>query len=397
MFDFRADPYHGTSHVKTQINDGKMDGFSRDIMTKPDRVDQVPQVPLTYYDETDIPFFYKLADEFMVCDRWFAAHPGGTYPNRWAFLSGEMPHTRNFSPDDPQMGFIKTRTIFDYLTSARIEWAYYESNIGMLRMYDRYRLDNTRVLPYGEKGEHFAARANAGQLPPVVFIEPKITGIPPLEQASDDHPPANILRGQEFLEGLVRILQNSPHWNTSMLVITYDEHGGFYDHMPPPGTPLGDSEWLVPDGSGGMTGGFAKMHPEGTTHLGPRVPTFIVSPFVEPGSVSHAIFDHTSVLKSILVRHRAKFRRNIFALFGGRVAQINHLGEALNRPVHEGPRVATRMAPIRKVRTPQNYGDVPMPPITLESLRVEAREGRDEVAYGFALARAMMPKRSPAP
>ena len=104
----------------------------------------------------------------MVCDRWFAAHPGGTYPNRWAFLSGEMPHTRNFSPDDPQMGFIKTRTIFDYLTSARIEWAYYESNIGMLRMYDQYRLDNTRVLPYGEKGEHFAARANAGQLPPVV-------------------------------------------------------------------------------------------------------------------------------------------------------------------------------------------------------------------------------------
>lgn len=395
-YAIQVDPYHNTSHVEVQINDGKMDGFARDIMTKPDRIDQVPQVPLTYYDEQDIPFFYQLADQFLVCDRWFAAHPGGTYPNRWAFLSGQMPYTSNFPPDDPRMAFIKTPTIFDYLTSAGIEWAYYESNVGMLRMYDRYRLDNTRVLPYGREGEHFAARANAGQLPPVVFIEPKITGIPPLEQASDDHPPANILRGQEFVENLVRILQSSPHWNRSMLVITYDEHGGFYDHMPPPGTPLGGPEWLVPDGSGGMTGAFAKIHPDGATHLGPRVPTFIVSPFVEPGSVSHVVFDHTSVLKSILVRHRAKFRRNIFALFGARVAQINHLGEALNRPVPDPQTLSTRMAPIRVRHTPGNYGDVAMPRFTLDRVSVEAREGRDDVPYGFTLARAIMPKKSPA-
>jgi phospholipase C len=264
----------------------------------------------------------------------------------------------------------------------------------MLRMYDRYRLDNTRVLPYGEKGEHFEARALAGQLPHVVFIEPKITGIPPLEQASDDHPPANILRGQEFLENLVRIMRASPHWAKSMLVITYDEHGGFYDHMPPPGTPLGGAEWLMPDpdDSTRTVGRFAKLHPEGARHLGPRVPTFIVSPFVQPGTVSHAVFDHTTVLKSILVRHRAKIRRSIFAMFGGRVAQINHLGEALNKPVPDGLEVATMMAPMGKRRTKQNFGDAPTQPTTLGSLPSEARQGRDEVTYGFTLARAMMPK-----
>ncbi len=389
-----VDPYHGTDHVTTQVNGGLMDGFSKDIMTKPDAIDRKPQVPLTYYDEQDIPFFYRLADEFMVCDRWFAAHPGGTYPNRWAFLSGEMPHTKNFHPDDPQMGFIKTRTIFDYLNNAGVEWVYYESNLGMLRMYDRYRLDNERVLPYGVKGENFEARAMAGQLPPVVFIEPKITGIPPLEQASDDHPPANILRGQEFLENLVRILRASPQWSTAMLVITYDEHGGFYDHEPPPGTARGGSEWLIPDPDDPTrtTGKLAKLHPNGARHLGPRVPTFIVSPFVEPGSVSHVVFDHTAVLKSILVRHRAKFQRNIIAMFGERVAKMSHLGEALNKPVPDGLEVATMVAPMRKPRTIENFGDSPTPPVTLRSLPIEAREGRDEVAYGFTLARAMMPK-----
>lgn len=189
-----VDPYHSTNHVKAQINDGRMDGFAADIMTKPDPSERQPQLPLTYYDEADLPFFSELADQFMVCDEWFPAHPGGTYPNRWAFLSGTMPDTRNFSIDDPRMGFLRHPTIFDYLTGGDmeepIEWLYYESNIGMLRMYDRYRLDARRVLQYdAPDGAGFEARARAGRLPPVVFIEPKITGIPPLAQASDDHPP----------------------------------------------------------------------------------------------------------------------------------------------------------------------------------------------------------------
>lgn len=91
----RVDPYHNTAHVATQINGGLMDGFARDITTKPDPADRNPQVPLTYYEEQDIPFFYQLADEFMVCDHWFAAHPGGTYPNRWATLWADAVHAQH--------------------------------------------------------------------------------------------------------------------------------------------------------------------------------------------------------------------------------------------------------------------------------------------------------------
>lgn len=385
-----VDPYHGTKHVLAQVNGGKMDGFSADILTKPDEVDRNPQVPLTYYDEQDIPFFYQLAEQFLVCDRWFAAHPGGTYPNRWAFLSGTMPRLTNFPPDDPMMGFIKTPTIFDYLNNAGVGWLYFESNIGMLRMYDRYRLDDQRVIQYSDGMKGFAVQAWAATLPPVVFIEPKITGIPPLAQASDDHPPANILRGQELLAEIVYILSKSPQWPKTMLVVTYDEHGGFYDHMPPPGTPDGDPAW---------TGGFKKIHPEGETYLGVRVPTFIVSPLVEPGSVSHEIFDHTSVIKTILTRHRAKFRRNIFNLFGERVPQINHLGEALKRREPRGglstapERLRMPMAWKRVARTRSNFGDTRKPRVVLSNLPTEARSGEDEVPYGFSLARALMPKR----
>jgi phospholipase C len=214
----------------------------------------------------------------------------------------------------------------------------------------------------------------------VVFIEPTITGIPPLAQASDDHPPANIIRGQEFIEEVYWALRQSPHWEKSLLLITYDEHGGFYDHVPPPGTPLGDPEWL---------NGFPKIHPDGEVYLGPRVPTFIVSPYVRPGSVSHTIFDHTAVLKSLLVRFRKKLRRNIFGLFGDRVPMMNHLGVALNLSAPE-LRVATRAR--RLVRTPDNFGDVPAARPVFSALPRDALIQPEEMPYGFRLARAMMPK-----
>lgn len=300
-----------------------------------------------------------------------------------------MPYMHNISIDDPEMGFIKLHTIFDYLApNTDVEWVYYEQNVSMLRMYDRYRLDNERVLPLGATGDglieritakptDFAVRARNGTLPPVVFIEPRIAQIPPLEQANDDHPPANIIRGQEFLQTLVQILKSSPQWEKTTLVITYDEHGGFYDHMAPPGTPASDRRWLVSDGLGGTTGGFAKLHPDGPTHLGVRVPTFIVSPLVQPGSVSHAVFDHTSLIKTILVRHRKQFQRNIFELFGKRVAQINHLGEALRGPLP--PRVLARTAPLPIPRTAANYGDTPTPRYTLAHLSNDVRAGDDDV------------------
>jgi phospholipase C len=106
-----------------------------------------------------------------------------------------------------------------------------------------------------------------------------------------------------------------------MFVITYDEHGGFYDHVPPPGTPLGPAEWQ---------GKVPRIHPQGADHLGVRVPALVVSPMVSKGSVCKEVFDHTSIIKTILLRHRARLHANVFTAFGPRVNEASHLGQVLD-------------------------------------------------------------------
>ncbi|MDQ3565448.1 MAG: hypothetical protein M3436_15420 [Pseudomonadota bacterium] len=374
----RADPHHSFSHVKVQIADGAMSGFATDLLGRGD-----PQFALSYYTDRQIPNYYKLAEEYRVCDRWHCAHPGPTFPNRWATLTGTSPQLENFDVDDRRLGFLRNATIFGTLTSEGIDWNYYENNVSMIRMYQRYRLDDKNVLPYLDPDEGFERKAELGTLPPVVFVEPRFTGVPPLEQASDDHPPADLAVGQQFIARVYNALARSPQWQRTLLVITYDEHGGFFDHVPPPGTELGPPEWLnkVP-----------RIHPQGADHMGPRVPTFVISPFVNPGSVSHAVFDHTSIIKTILVRHRARFYADQFGAFGPRVKMINHLGAALDRD--EGrpgrpellPDPLLRQRPERKATSPSR-GTLRLRP-TAPPANTDERTD-----FHVALARSMLPKR----
>jgi phospholipase C len=375
-----VDPHHSFNRVKAQIAEGAMSGFAADLLDRGD-----PQFALTYYTDQQIPNYYRLAAAHMVCDQWYCAHPGPTYPNRWATLTGTIPQVENFDVDDPRLGFMRDATIFDTLTSAGIDWNYYENNVSMIRMYQRYRLDDTNVLPYSDPdhpNEGFKAKAAAGTLPPVVFVEPRFTGVPPLEQASDDHPPADLVVGQQFITDVYNALAQSPQWKSTLLVITYDEHGGFFDHVPPPGTQLGPPEWLnkVP-----------RIHAEGADYMGPRVPTFVISPFVNPGSVSHAVFDHTSIIKTILVRHRQQFLARQFGAFGPRVMMINHLGAALDRDeARPGqpellPAPPLRQRPERRATSPSGGGPrrrPTAPPV-----------GEERTDFHVSLAHAMLPKR----
>lgn len=205
LLQIPIDPFHSTDHVAIQIAGGAMSGFAQDVLPRGE-----PQTPLTYYTREHIPNYYTLADQYLVCDQWFSAHLGGTYPNRWATLGGTMPALKNIHVDDPRIGFIRDATIFDLLTEEGIDWHYYENNVSMIRMYGRYRLDNKNVLPYADATEGFEAKAKANALPPVVFVEPRITGVPPLAQASDDHPPANLAVGQEFIASVYNALASSP-------------------------------------------------------------------------------------------------------------------------------------------------------------------------------------------
>lgn len=375
-----VDPYHGTSHVIKQIADGAMSGFASDLLEKGD-----PQLAFTYYTPRELPNLYAIAMDFMVCDRWFAAHPGGTYPNRWITLGGTAPGLSNIPVDDPRLGFMRELTIFDILDEAGVSWAYFENNVSMLRMYSGYRLDDEHVLPFevdkSEKDENlrkrtFIEKARNGDLPEIVFIDPRFTGIPPLRAANDDHPAADLLNGQLFLTRVFNALVQSPQWDKMLFLVTYDEHGGFYDHVAPPGTDLGPAEWSA---------GLPLIHPDGRKYMGPRVPTLIVSPYVNAECCS-TVFDFTAIIKTILTRYRTKFQRYQFERFGPRVMMMNHLGAALDRdePRPDIPQ-ALPLSPHAPVIRSQ--------PATARSARpLSMTPDSDQEDFHLSLARAMLPR-----
>lgn len=207
-----------------------------------------------------------------------------------------------------------------------------------MRIFDRYRVDDKNVLPlYDENnmvgddnlksdplnGLELLLRQEI--LPRVIFIEPRFSDVPPLKIANDDLAPADLRLGQAFVGAIYDKLSKSPRWKDLSLLITYDEHGGFFDHVPPPGT----TESSITD--------IPKIHPDGPSFLGVRVPTMLISPLVSEQSVCKYQFDHTSILKTILVHNRMQLPNAELISFGDRVNQAEHLGVAFNL---DTPRVA---------------------------------------------------------
>lgn len=316
-------PRHDFEAVQFQIGDGTnqgrssgdMQGFARDVYHRTDS----PQLACTVYGESELPIFYDLADKFLVCDRWFAAHPGPTTPNRFATVMGRIPELDNFANDDPRIGYLKDRSLFDVLSGARIDWRVFESDLSQVRMFDRYRLNDRNVVPLNDKLDGLEATLRkSGPLPRVMFIEPNFTSIPPLKTADDDHPPADLAHGQAFISRVCDLLWDTNRFDEVLLVITYDEHGGFYDHVPPPGTPKGEP------------GSYPPLIEGGPTWLGVRVPTFVVSPYVSAHAKSRTIFDHTSILKTILIHNRENLSNDVLLSFGDRVNQANDLSMVLD-------------------------------------------------------------------
>jgi len=323
-----AESHPGEPHypVPFQIGDGSdetagsggMGGFARDLLRRCDS----PQLAMTVYGEAELPVYYKLADEFCVCDRWFCAHPGPTWPNRFATIMGSIPELDNFEIDDPRIGFLRERSILDVLTDRGIEWRVFESDLTLVRMFDRYRLDDRHIVPIDDPADGLDATLRTpGPLPRVMFVEPNFVDIPPVSTANDDHPVADLAAGQAFIARVCDAIWSSGRFNDCLVLITYDEHGGFYDHVPPPGTPKAPPMPLGPR---------SKLHPDGPEYLGPRVPTFILSPYVSAGKADKTLFEHTCILKTILVHNRGRLPRSVFSSFGERVNAAAHLGQALD-------------------------------------------------------------------
>jgi phospholipase C len=338
------DPDHSAAAIDKQVADGEMSGFvasAAATLAARGAEDGDPGCVMGYYDGTDVPVYDHLAEEFAVCDRWFASVPGSTLPNRLYALCGVAAGSRDDRPLHVPPLYHQP-SFARHLDAHHVSWRWYSFDPGTLRLADAHYLlghhqqfgyFSTTGLPWraildiscNPKIPSFLDDAAAGTLPSVSWIDPAFTNFNPLGfPVNDDHPMADIKDGQDLVLAIYDALAASPEWDRCLLVVVYDENGGFYDHVPPPRA--------------------ADDQPDMFGRYGVRVPAMIVSPWTEPGSVSHTLFDHTSIIKTILLRfcpqalqepQPAKGRRAGAGLGpqypGTRVAQANHLGELLSR------------------------------------------------------------------
>lgn len=339
--DFWPNLPHEHEYVVRQINDGKMDGFASEYARKlartrgvnPKGIFNDPERALRFQPAHVVDTYARLAREYTICDRWFPSVPTGTFPNRACYYSGVTPALTNDGVVE-DFGYIQDLTIFDVLTHAGVDWKLFESDISFLRVFDRFRLEQDRIRPISELTD---------PLPTVTFIDPNFTGFPSAQPNNDDQPPTDVRNGQAFIADIVERIEQSANWESTMLVITYDEHGGFADHVPPPGAP-GSSH-----PPGGPTS-ISLSHPDASTY-GVRVPTFIVSPLVQRGGVSHHIFDHAAVFRTLLQRFAPEHVNS--KIIPERVRRSRHLGDVL---VDQPPRIAqppTATSPVLAAAAPR--------------------------------------------
>ena len=262
-----VDPPHGWGAYDIQFNNEMNDGFV--LAHEMAHGGAFFAEPMQYQTRDQVPVTWALADAYTTCDRWFASVRGPTWPNRMYWHSGTSNGVMNNSI--PPGGFTWD-TIHHRLNTAGVPWSYYYGDLPVVSVIDT--IDTT---PFVHPFENFLEHAAAGTLPPVVYIDPGFSG-------NDDHPPHHLLLGQALISSIYTALATGPHWQNCLLVITYDEGGGFFDHVPPP---------LTADDNAAT--GFDRM--------GFRVPSMVIGPYAKPGFVSNVVYDHTSALKHLEVKH----------------------------------------------------------------------------------------------
>ena len=287
-----------------QINGGAMNGFVR--------ASNGAREPMGYYTPEVLPFAYSLASQFTIGDRWFGSAPGPTYPNRRFLLAGTaygatVTASATLLDPPPPHG-----TIFDLLSDHNINWCDYFSDVPMTSVIPSIVLKHANHHAPISKFFH---DCRAGTLPAVSFVDPRIgilsdigaplKSLPGIVQdalrvlgadfaatdpAQTEEDPHDMYWGEAWAATLVQAVLDSKTWERTLLIYVYDEHGGYYDHVPPPAA-------IPPDGIPPKLG---PGDPPSTYNIyGPRVPAVVVSPYSAAGRVTNVIHDHTSVLATI--------------------------------------------------------------------------------------------------
>jgi phospholipase C len=310
-------PYATTRDLGHDLDDGLRQiaggcaGFIADYATKyPNSPRAERQQVVSYFERGRLPALHALAENFLVCDRWFSSLPGPTWPNRFFVHSGtSLGHTDMPEGFDPHLHLYSQPTLYERLSEAEVPWRIYVGDFAqswVMTAQWQYPLCYRPMAAF-----YSDAAGLAADFPAYSFIEPSYFGA----RQNDEHPPHDILLGEQLLARVYNALRaNEALWQASLLVVVYDEHGGFYDHVDPRLADPGQRLAIAPDDH---TDGFA------FDVFGVRVPALLVSPWVDPG-VAHTVFDHTS-----LIRYASD--KWDLALLGRRAAAANSLAPLLSR------------------------------------------------------------------
>ena len=294
---------------------------------------------MAFFTQADLPFYYDAAMKFAISDRYFGSILGSSDPNHAFHLAGTyFGHVTDEETGAPSGGWRPLGgTIYDLLDKAGVEWAESFFDVPEGVAY-RGKLNDPHFIRHGELIERLRGKPGAKPLPAVVWVDAKIGYFDHGASNNNEHPPADVQRGQAWVSSLLNDLRHGPYWKDSAVLITYDEAGGFYDHVPPPRAPqmgartpdgldpgaCADASHLPESARPGHGGNCLFERKLGTTHdeilqlcpgykpgrpfpadcpsydqLGFRAPLLVVSPFAKPAYVSHRIADHTSMLALI--------------------------------------------------------------------------------------------------
>jgi phospholipase C len=279
-----------------QIDNGKMDGFVQSVDSTE---------PMGYFPPDVLPFAYSFATTFTVANRWFCSAPCQTYPNRRFLMAGTAYGDIATSEASLLQSPPPNGTIFDQLHSHGISWGNYYTDLPQALMIpsiiEKYPKN---VQPLSQ----FLVDLALGNLPQVSFVDPEfgvITEVGSIlaqfaaaeglgdyikTQGGDEESPQDMYYGEAWAYLILEAVMNSSSWPRTLFIYTYDEHGGYYDHVPPPAAIPPDS--IPPELSAGDS-------PGGYDIYGPRVPAMVASPYSIPNGVTNVVHDHTSVLATI--------------------------------------------------------------------------------------------------
>ena len=315
------DPPHGWESSHRQFSEGTNQGFVIEYGAR--GAPNSGHGAMQYLTRDDVPITWALADAYTVCDRWFCSIMGPTWPNRlMAHLATSDGKIDNSFPAGT---LFTNRSVWKALEEAGVSWAYYYTDLPFIGLLADHWTDDTVFMV-----EEFAGHVSGGTLPSVVWIDPGFA-------YNDNHPPHHVGLGELFIAGIYETLAASPYWDKCLIVLLYDEHGGFFDHVAPPTT---DDDLAA----------------EGFDQLGFRVPTLLIGPYVKAG-VDHTVYDHTSWIKYVCERFGIE-------PWNKRLLAANSIGLALDLDA---------MA-----------DNAPRPPVALPGFAFSEDEVPDECFYGAA-------------